>query len=143
MNLTIITTTTETTSKTHSMPAVVLADIIAGRPLAEDVPAAVNKDVAFAAATAFFAGSSITNLESYLKHRASVKKELRETAARIRALKATLRPMDGLSQGFTIVQSDLSSARASFAEMHDTRVLGKAWSAEARRRNDLEAEAAA
>lgn len=131
-------TTTETTSKQLTVSAIAIAALIAGRKV-EINDEALTAEVAFQAASAFFEEAGITDLERYLAHRSAVKAGLREGAANIRALKASLRPMDGNCQGFWNARAALHRAVWDFKKLHDTRVLGKAWSAEARRRADLEA----
>lgn len=130
-------TTTETTAKHHTVSAIAIAALIAGRT-AEIENKAVTPELAFLAAAAFFAEAGVTDLETYLAHRAEVKTGLRDTAEEIRGLKKTLRPMDGNCQGYWNASAELGQAIARFKKLHDTRVLGKAWSAEARRRADAE-----
>jgi len=129
------------TSKTINLHAVQVAAVIAGRPVREDLK--LDADTAFMAAESFFEERGVNDLESYLAHRSEVKAGLRVTAATIRELKKTIRPMDGYSQGYWEVRKDLALARSRFGELHDIRVLGKAWSAESRKRKDQAEELAA
>lgn len=138
MNLNI--TTTEAKTRNHSVSTVAIAALIAGREV-HDLDEALTAELAYEAAETFFAQAGVTSRETYLAHRAEVKSGLRQTAAEIRALKASLRQMDGNSQGFWQAQSELGQAVARVRRLHDTRVLGKAWSAAARRRNSTPVEA--
>ena len=65
-------TTTETTAKHHTVSAIAIAALIAGRT-AEIENKAVTPELAFLAAAAFFAEAGVTDLETYLAHRAEVK----------------------------------------------------------------------
>jgi hypothetical protein len=127
------------TSKKTTASALVLADVIAGRTN-EDTPSSVTPEAAFEAADAFFREKGVTDRDSYLKLRDDLKAGLRQTAKEIRAVKADLRHLDGNDADFYSFTGELRRKREHFKEMHDTRRLGKAWSAEARKRT-LEAEA--
>lgn len=131
-----------TTTRQQAVGATLIAALIAGRRTEID-NVALTAEVAYQAAAAFFGERGVADLESYLGHRSEVKAGLREGAAKIRAMKASLRPMDGYSQGFWKARAELHQAIAEFKELHDTRVLGKAWSAETRRRSDVEARRSA
>lgn len=107
MNLNI--TTTEAKTRNHSVSAIATAALIAGREV-HDLDEALTAELAYEAAETFFAEAGVTSRETYLAHRAAVKSGLRQTAAEIRDLKASLRQMDGNSQGFWQAQSELGQA---------------------------------
>lgn len=130
--------TINTEKKTY-VSALVVADIIAGRPT-ENAPAEASLDTAFEAADAFFKEKDITDRESYLKFRDELKSGLRSEAVAIRKLKSELRYLDGNDADFYSLSGELHRRRKQFKELHDTRRLGKAWSAEARKKT-LENEA--
>lgn len=121
------------TQKKTSVSALLIADIIAGRPV-NDVPVGVGPDAAYKAADAFFEEKDVTDRDSYLKLRDELKTGLRYTAKEIRKLKADLRHLDGNDADFYSLSGELQRKRDHFKELHDTRRLGKAWSAEARKR---------
>lgn len=114
-----------------------VAAIIAGRPLPEGTAPEIlmmSPEEAFEAAEAAFREEGVVDKASYLAWRDRTRSSLRETAAEIRALKARIRPLDGNMSDYWSAASDLSAARDRFRNLHDARVLGKAWAGAARKR---------
>ncbi|MEP3665817.1 MAG: hypothetical protein ABJN42_03675 [Roseibium sp.] len=123
--------------------ALLLADVLAGREPAESQGSKrPTVEEAFAKAQAHFSEMGADSHEGYLAHRAAVKAGLRRLTKEIRSAKAEIRYLDGDMSGYWKLSSELGKLRAEFADLHDLRRLGKAWSPLARQKQQQAADAA-
>lgn len=107
--------------------ALMIADVLAGRPLPEGF--SLDAEIARAQADEFFVGIGVVDHAAYMSFRSGMKAQLRELAGEIRDVKAKMRFLDGNDAEFWDARSNRHRLHVAFARAHNARRLGKAWSA--------------